>query len=76
MAGYILLNIAYSHWLKYIVIPDVFALAMGFVLRVVAGAVVIEVMMSHWLLICTMLLALFLAFSKRAVRISDADAGG
>jgi len=70
MAGYILLNIAYSHWLKYIVILDVFSLAMGFVLRVVAGAVVIEVMMSHWLLICTMLLALLLAFSKRRCELA------
>jgi 4-hydroxybenzoate polyprenyltransferase len=70
MAGYILLNIAYSYWLKYIVILDVFSLAMGFVLRVVAGAVVIEVMMSHWLLICTLLLALFLAFSKRRCELA------
>ena len=47
------------------VILDIFAIAAGFVLRVVAGAVVIDVVMSHWLLICTMLLALFLGFSKR-----------
>jgi hypothetical protein len=47
------------------VILDVFAIALGFVLRVVAGAVVIDVMMSHWLIICTLLLALFLGFSKR-----------
>ena len=64
-AGYVLLMIAYSRWLKHLVILDVFAIAVGFVLRVVAGAVVIDVRMSHWLLICTMLLALFLGFSKR-----------
>ena len=63
--GYVVLNIAYSNWLKHMVILDVFSIAAGFVLRVVAGAVVINVEMSHWLLICTMLLALFLGFSKR-----------
>src|SRR5262249_22731511 len=65
IAAYVLLNVAYSNWLKHMVILDVFVLAAGFVLRVVAGAVVIDVVMSHWLLICTMLLALFLGFSKR-----------
>jgi 4-hydroxybenzoate polyprenyltransferase len=63
--GYTLLNIAYSKWLKHVVILDVFSIAAGFVLRVVGGAVVIGVVMSHWLLICTMLLSLFLGFSKR-----------
>jgi 4-hydroxybenzoate polyprenyltransferase len=62
---YILLNLAYSKWLKHIVILDVFAIASGFVMRVVAGAVVIDVTISDWLLICTLLLALFLGFSKR-----------
>ena len=65
MVSYVLINVAYSQWLKRIVILDVFAIAAGFVLRVVAGAVVIDVVMSHWLLVCTMLLALFLGFSKR-----------
>jgi 4-hydroxybenzoate polyprenyltransferase len=63
--AYVLLSVAYSKWLKHAVILDVFSIAAGFVLRVVAGAVVIDVVMSHWLLICTMLLALFLGFSKR-----------
>jgi 4-hydroxybenzoate polyprenyltransferase len=62
---YILLNLAYSKWLKHVVILDVFVIASGFVLRVVAGAVVIDVTISDWLLICTLLLALFLGFSKR-----------
>jgi 4-hydroxybenzoate polyprenyltransferase len=65
IASYVLLNIAYSHGLKHVVILDIFVIAAGFVLRVVAGAVVIDVIISHWLLICTMLLALFLSFSKR-----------
>lgn len=65
MVLYVLINVAYSYWLKRAVILDVFAIAAGFVLRVMAGAVVIGVVMSHWLLVCSMLLALFLGFSKR-----------
>lgn len=64
-AGYLALQAAYSGPLKQIVIIDVLTIAMGFVLRAVAGAVVIEVPISHWLLVCTILLALFLALSKR-----------
>jgi 4-hydroxybenzoate polyprenyltransferase len=63
--SYLVLNLAYSNWLKHVVIVDVFSIAAGFVLRVIAGALVIDVFMSHWLLICTLLLALFLGFSKR-----------
>ena len=63
--SYVALNIVYSNWLKHVVILDVFSIAAGFVLRVAAGAVLIDVTISHWLLICTMLLALFLGFSKR-----------
>ena len=51
--------------LKHLVIVDVLVIAGGFVLRAVAGAVAIDVPISHWLLICTTLLALFLALSKR-----------
>jgi 4-hydroxybenzoate polyprenyltransferase len=64
-ASYLLLQLLYSGPLKHIVIIDVLAIAIGFVLRVVAGAVVIDVPASHWLLVCTILLALFLALSKR-----------
>jgi len=63
--AYVVLLIAYSAWLKHIVIVDVLVVAGGFVLRAVAGAVVIDVEMSGWLLICTILLALFLALGKR-----------
>jgi UbiA prenyltransferase family len=65
LVGYWVLNLLYSLWLKHQVILDVFALAAGFVLRVVAGAVAVQVEISHWLLICTTLLALFLGFCKR-----------
>ncbi|NWJ96575.1 MAG: decaprenyl-phosphate phosphoribosyltransferase [Chloroflexi bacterium] len=63
--GYFILQLGYTFYLKNIVILDVFAIATGFVLRAVAGAVVIEVKISPWLLVCTMLLALFQALSKR-----------
>jgi 4-hydroxybenzoate polyprenyltransferase len=62
---YLLLLAAYSARLKHVVIIDVLTIAIGFVLRAVAGAVVIDVAISHWLLVCTVLLALFLALSKR-----------
>jgi 4-hydroxybenzoate polyprenyltransferase len=65
MAGYLLLNLAYSRVLKNIVILDVMTIAAGFLLRVVAGALVIPVSVSFWLLLCTGLLALFLGFGKR-----------
>jgi 4-hydroxybenzoate polyprenyltransferase len=65
MAGYLMLNFAYSRFLKNLVIIDVMAIAAGFLLRVVAGALAIPVAISFWLLLCTGLLALFLAFGKR-----------
>lgn len=55
----------YSGPLKHIVIIDVLTLAIGFVLRAVGGAVAIDVSISHWLLVCTILLALFMALAKR-----------
>jgi 4-hydroxybenzoate polyprenyltransferase len=63
--GYVVLFALYSFWLKHVVIMDVLTIAVGFVLRAVAGAVVVSVRISQWLLVCTVLLALFLALSKR-----------
>jgi 4-hydroxybenzoate polyprenyltransferase len=62
---YMILNIAYSAFLKHVVIIDVMSIAAGFVLRAVAGGFAIEVPVSPWLLVCTTLLALFLGFGKR-----------
>jgi 4-hydroxybenzoate polyprenyltransferase len=63
--AYLGLFAAYSRVLKHVVILDVLTIAIGFVLRAAAGAVVIGVPMSQWLLVCTILLALFLGLSKR-----------
>jgi len=63
--GYFLLNLIYSILLKKIVILDVMTVALGFYLRILAGGVVIDVYPSEWLSLCTILLSLFLVFSKR-----------
>lgn len=62
---YFVLNVNYSLYLKHIVIIDVATIAAGFVLRVWGGAVIISVTASEWLFLCTLLLSLFLGFSKR-----------
>jgi 4-hydroxybenzoate polyprenyltransferase len=63
--SYAVINILYSVWLKHMAIIDLMCIAAGFVLRVVAGASAISVKASHWLLMCTFLLALFLGVAKR-----------
>jgi 4-hydroxybenzoate polyprenyltransferase len=73
--GYLVLQIAYSARLKQIVLLDVFAIAAGFVLRVVAGAEAIDVPVSNWLYLCTLLLALFLALGKRRAELSLLGSG-
>ncbi len=64
-ASYLVLNLLYSFRLKEVVIVDVLAVSIGFVIRPVAGAIAIGVQISDWLLICTILLALFLTLAKR-----------
>ncbi len=64
-ATYLALQLLYSGPLKHVVIIDVLSIAIGFVLRAVAGAVAVNVEISHWLLVCTILLALFMALAKR-----------
>jgi 4-hydroxybenzoate polyprenyltransferase len=63
--AYVALLVVYSLVLKHLVIIDVLTIAAGFVLRAAAGAVVVYVPISHWLLVCMTLLALFLVLSKR-----------
>ena len=75
LASYALLMIAYSLRLKHVVLVDVFVIATGFVLRAVAGAAAVHVPVSAWLLLCTMLLALFLAFGKRRSELMKLGAG-
>ena len=64
-ATYMALLVLYSVVLKHLVIIDALTIAAGFVLRAAAGAVAVSVPISHWLLVCTTLLALFLVLSKR-----------
>lgn len=65
LLAYLALNVLYGSWLKNVVIVDVFAIAAFFVMRLVAGAVAVDVRPSIWLLLCGGLLALFLGFAKR-----------
>jgi 4-hydroxybenzoate polyprenyltransferase len=71
IAGYLALMIAYNTVLKQIAIIDVFAIGGGFVLRAVGGAVAIDVPISPWLYVCTMLLALFVGFGKRRQELTS-----
>jgi 4-hydroxybenzoate polyprenyltransferase len=65
LSVYAVLNLSYSFRLKHVVLLDVFIIAIGFLIRVTAGALAIEVPISPWLVICTFFIALFLAFCKR-----------
>jgi 4-hydroxybenzoate polyprenyltransferase len=75
---YLGLNLLYSFKLKEVVIVDVLCISLGFVLRAVAGGVAVGVAISEWLLICTILLALFLTLAKRRHELTslNEDASG
>lgn len=62
---YLAINLAYSLGLKHIPILDVMLVASGFLLRVIVGALAINVTVSHWIALCSFFLALFVAFGKR-----------
>ncbi len=72
--GYLLMNLAYSLWLKNRVIVDVILVAMGFVFRAMAGAAAIVVPISPWLVLCTFTLCLFIALCKRRSEIAELPA--
>ena len=74
-AAYLALFVVYTRSLKHIVVLDVMTIAIGFVLRAVAGGLVISVHISNWLLVCTMLGALFLGLAKRRHEITLLAAG-
>jgi len=67
--GYTLLMLAYSHWLKHMVLIDLMVIAAGFVLRAAAGALAIDVPISPWLYVMTALGALFIGIYKRRAEI-------
>lgn len=74
--AYVLLQIAYSVRLKRVALLDVMIIAAGFVLRALAGAVALDLTISAWLILCTLMLALFLGFCKRRQeKIALDDAG-
>ena len=74
LAGYFGLNILYCFYTKKVPYLDVLSIATGFVLRVLAGALVIDLAPSPWLLGCTALLAMFLGFGKRAHELAQSGA--
>jgi 4-hydroxybenzoate polyprenyltransferase len=69
VGGYMLMNFFYSWRLKHVVLVDAFCIAAGFLLRVLAGGLAAEAPLSHWLVLCTLFLALFLALCKRRAEI-------
>lgn len=74
--AYLLLNIAYSFYLKHQPVLDIFTIAIGFVLRVYAGAVAIDVPLSSWMFITTLCLALYLAAIKRRQELKQSGTDG
>jgi len=69
-ATYVLLNLGYSFGLKHVVILDVFIIAAGFMLRILAGTLGIGIAPSQWLLLCGLMLTLFLGFAKRRAELA------
>jgi 4-hydroxybenzoate polyprenyltransferase len=76
MAGFLALQAAYSLQLKRLVLIDVMTIAALFVIRAAAGAEAVDVRISPWLIVCTALLALFLALAKRRGELVSTAAGG
>jgi 4-hydroxybenzoate polyprenyltransferase len=66
---YVAITVSYSLWLKHIVLLDIFAIAAGFVIRAIAGAVIIDVPISPWLYLCTLVGSLVIALGKRRAEV-------
>lgn len=73
LGGYFLLQALYTPWLKHVVLLDVFSIAAGFSLRVLAGVWAVDAPLSPWLVACTVQLALFLALCKRRAEAANLD---
>lgn len=76
VGAYVVLNVAYTYVLKYQPVVDIFAIAIGFVLRVYAGSVALDVPLSGWMMITTLCLALYLAAVKRRQELSGSGSEG
>jgi 4-hydroxybenzoate polyprenyltransferase len=76
IAAYLLLNVAYTFVLKHEPVVDIFTIAIGFVLRVYAGAVALDAPISSWMFITTLCLALYLAAVKRRQELSQSGTEG
>ncbi len=75
VAAYLALNVAYSLGLKHVVILDVFIIATGFMLRILAGTLGVGIAPSQWLLLCGLMLTVFLGFAKRRAELFALEAG-
>jgi len=76
LSTYLVLNVAYSLQLKHVVILDVFVISAGFMLRILAGTLGLEITPSHWLLLCGLMVSLFLGFAKRRAELLMLESSG
>ena len=76
VVAYLLLNVGYSLGLKHVVLLDVFIIAAGFMLRILAGTLGVGIMPSYWLLLCGLLVTLFLGFAKRRAELAALEGEG
>jgi len=76
IAAYLILNLAYTFFLKHEPVIDIFTIAIGFVLRVIAGAVALNLDVSVWMCVTTLCLALYLAAVKRRQELAQNGTDG
>ncbi len=76
LIAYLLLNLAYSAGLKHVAVLDVFLIAAGFMLRILAGTWAVGIAPSQWLLLCGLLLTIFLGFAKRRAELMVSETEG